>query len=616
MAAGVHQSVLTAEVGGRMVLLKNTSVQVRNLDGSAATLFADDGTTAKTGANANVATSDDVGNLEFRAVVGRYNIAYTPPGGTEKLEPVWAMEAGPGLSLVEEILYNAKNYAKTPAQRAACGNGASKPLSNYYGTLAAAQVDYPHATALTNELDWAIRQAAIDAAEARANALPATGLSTNNGGATVFFPDGHYVDNVGLTVQHDGIRLIGQSEHGTVNYFNVGSTVDGITWQTLEPGPGGHTRGAEIAQMTLVATTRHTSVRDLLRAQTPSKFTARQVTFDGGARYGLNLDQGLDTTTDHCRFVTNNLAGLRIGASTSTATSHTDDGSYFHRTNQGPGADIDCLGATFTGSIFESNGELAGATRTSAHGILVRRGNVTLVGPYFENNAAWDVKAGTDAATATVSGTVITITNFSSRTGSFSLASPDGGHVFLDQYVIAASFLGGGYDVRNGPLRIHPSATDVNGIGMRWGPNLPVMSDGSDIMTKPHVALMGLNPVTAERYFLGRIDARLRRAYATEFIESPIGTNALPGTYGAGDRDTGLWWSLANQLSVVAGAAHVFAFNATANRSIAPLRIPAYASTARPAATIGVGAMILDSTLNKPLWSDGTNWRDATGTVV
>ncbi len=30
----------------------------------------------------------------------------------------------------------------------------------------------------------------------------------------------------------------------------------------------------------------------------------------------------------------------------------------------------------------------------------------------------------------------------------------------------------------------------------------------------------------------------------------------------------------------------------------------------------GSGTMILDTTLNKPIWSDGTNWRDATGTVV
>lgn len=43
----------------------------------------------------------------------------------------------------------------------------------------------------------------------------------------------------------------------------------------------------------------------------------------------------------------------------------------------------------------------------------------------------------------------------------------------------------------------------------------------------------------------------------------------------------------------------------------------AFATGSRPsAATAGVGAMILDTTLNKPVWSDGTNWRDATGTVV
>jgi hypothetical protein len=34
------------------------------------------------------------------------------------------------------------------------------------------------------------------------------------------------------------------------------------------------------------------------------------------------------------------------------------------------------------------------------------------------------------------------------------------------------------------------------------------------------------------------------------------------------------------------------------------------------AATCGAGAMIYDTTLQKPVWSDGANWRDATGTVV
>lgn len=34
------------------------------------------------------------------------------------------------------------------------------------------------------------------------------------------------------------------------------------------------------------------------------------------------------------------------------------------------------------------------------------------------------------------------------------------------------------------------------------------------------------------------------------------------------------------------------------------------------AATVGNGAMFYDTTLSKPIWSDGTNWKDATGTTV
>lgn len=43
----------------------------------------------------------------------------------------------------------------------------------------------------------------------------------------------------------------------------------------------------------------------------------------------------------------------------------------------------------------------------------------------------------------------------------------------------------------------------------------------------------------------------------------------------------------------------------------------AVATASRPAAsTAGAGAMVYDTTLSKPIWSDGTNWRDAAGTVV
>ena len=43
----------------------------------------------------------------------------------------------------------------------------------------------------------------------------------------------------------------------------------------------------------------------------------------------------------------------------------------------------------------------------------------------------------------------------------------------------------------------------------------------------------------------------------------------------------------------------------------------AYATSQRPASTlVKIGAMIFDTTLNKPIWFNGTNWVDATGTTV
>lgn len=44
----------------------------------------------------------------------------------------------------------------------AIGDGASHPLSERFATLGAAQAAYPHATALTDEIDWCAWQGAID----------------------------------------------------------------------------------------------------------------------------------------------------------------------------------------------------------------------------------------------------------------------------------------------------------------------------------------------------------------------------------------------------------------------------------------------------------------------
>lgn len=86
----------------------------------------------------------------------------------------------------------------------AIGDGASHPLSERYATFAEAQADYPHAAALTDEIDWAAIQGAI-------NALPV------NGG-TIYFPTGDYAVNRTVSVGDGtsvsrsttaGIKLIG-----------------------------------------------------------------------------------------------------------------------------------------------------------------------------------------------------------------------------------------------------------------------------------------------------------------------------------------------------------------------------------------------------------------------
>ena len=48
-----------------------------------------------------------------------------------------------------------------------------------------------------------------------------------------------------------------------------------------------------------------------------------------------------------------------------------------------------------------------------------------------------------------------------------------------------------------------------------------------------------------------------------------------------------------------------------------PVGLPKYSTASRPAAnSSAIGGCYFDVTLNKPAWSDGTNWRDAAGTIV
>lgn len=80
----------------------------------------------------------------------------------------------------------------------AIGDGANHPLSQRYSTLAAAQAIYPHATALTDEIDWCAIQAALNTVKA-ANTIT----------KAVRVPQGDYVINQALRAEIDDLQLRG-----------------------------------------------------------------------------------------------------------------------------------------------------------------------------------------------------------------------------------------------------------------------------------------------------------------------------------------------------------------------------------------------------------------------
>lgn len=207
--------------------------------------------------------------------------------------------------LENNAVFNVKDYG-------AVGDYASHPLSASFATLAAAQAVYPHATSLTNELDWAAIQLAVNAAQAAFDA----GVTT---GAAVYFPSGVYLVNrtVQVAVGH-GIRMYGEGITQTAVTTNaaisatltLGTTlaqlgdmdIANMTWDGGVLRPGG---GSPLADYAIYGSRVDNSRFDRVRAS-------------GAAVTGCSIGYGYTNTFRECRwsnntgdgFATNNDAGL------------------------------------------------------------------------------------------------------------------------------------------------------------------------------------------------------------------------------------------------------------------------------------------------------------------
>jgi hypothetical protein len=85
----------------------------------------------------------------------------------------------------------------------AIGDGTTHPLSEFFGSLAAAQARFPHATALTQEIDWAAIQAALDSGYIRIDVPDGRYLVNDN----LSRQDSLFLDGSGVIVMDDGFSI-------------------------------------------------------------------------------------------------------------------------------------------------------------------------------------------------------------------------------------------------------------------------------------------------------------------------------------------------------------------------------------------------------------------------
>ena len=127
-------------------------------------------------------------------------------------------------------------------------DGNSHPLSAYFSTLAAAQVVYPKATSLTNEIDGIAVQAALDFCAARSGSA-----NDYSYGGTVVLPNGKGLMNTPLTISTSCVSLDVYGRGITMREL-VSRFVQSAPCHLLWTGPAVASGGAVIYMLTIAVT--------------------------------------------------------------------------------------------------------------------------------------------------------------------------------------------------------------------------------------------------------------------------------------------------------------------------------------------------------------------------
>lgn len=132
------------------------------------------------------------------------------------------------------------------------------------------------------------------------------------------------------------------------------------------------------------------------------------------------------------------------------------------------------------------------------------------------------------------------------------------------------------------------------------GTGISVLADD----TTTRYVLDRAQTATHKQAYVGASTASVIDLYTTGESQPRISmrTDAFVFSSGSATQDTILQRAAANVLAVGADDCFKTGRNTTANRPTA--------------SAAGQGSMFYDTTLGKPIWSDGTNWKDAAGTTV
>ncbi len=212
-------------------LLKGAAVTVRP-KGDAVTLAAIYSTPAGTPKSNPFNTDATSGTYDFYALPGHYDL-WVGPSKVATIT-IWRDPADADDEL-------------RPEDYGAYADGNSHPLSGLYGSLAAAQAVYPHATALTNEIDWAAAQAATLAAGVGGAVRYRGHLITNKMVAPL---DDQVHFGLGATIENRALRYVAPDAYDAA-CFEVGNmhpqamnpSLPSLAWAThgLDPVTAGDT---------------------------------------------------------------------------------------------------------------------------------------------------------------------------------------------------------------------------------------------------------------------------------------------------------------------------------------------------------------------------------------